>query len=1363
MRSRSELGAERRTLASVLVRAGLGDPACRAALPGGGRDARPVRVPGHGRGRRADPATRRAAAARSPCTETTTSTASARRRVLVRTLRAPGRRRCTRGCRAAGGRLRAVARAPSRSSASRGADLLVTTDCGIGAVEEVALARALGMDVVVTDHHRPATSCPTARSCTRRSAATRARTCARPASSTSSARRSSEPPGATRPSSSASSTSWRSRPSPTSCRCVGENRALVKQRPAGARRHRAAGAARADARCRRRSAERRRADDRFRAWRPASTRPGVSIAPTPALELLLTEDDERALEIARELDAINTERQSVETRDPVRGREPALPSARTGAADPVYVLAGEGWHPGVIGIVASRLVERYHRPFVLIALDGDGRGRGSGAQHLRLRPARRSRRVRRAPDALRRPPNGGGTRARGASSSMRSGAALVAHARAHLDRRGSRAGRSAWTPSCPATRVGLELAEELERLRPFGMGNPGVNLLRSGARGSSDVRPMGEGRHARFTVSRRECERRRSRSASAQPAGRADGDRRDRRSRPRSRGSRPTSGLARSSRGWCCARCTPVPGAGEGASDAGCCGLHLPRSAARNGGTPSGRELERRRRAAVAARRPACAGQDGRRCARPGILGSLSDLLIDRRVAAVVCADVSRRRELLDCELAPARFGRAARVRVSSHCTQDGTRARAARATATASVSLDYADARDRAGAGRALHARLRCSTRRLSATSTPLCTATELEDGFPAPRLGRGRARVRAQGPRARVLPARPACSRSTGRSRSGGPVLESPALEAALAGDGRHPVRRRSSAAACACWPSSASWRSSAQALPLNARSLSRERWSSSALERILAPTPRSAKRAQSIPKRADTNRRAGQGRLTADPRRRRPGQARRREGGAVVPAPGAADGGRRQDGGGLPDAHVRVGLIDGESGDGAVASLPDRYEQLHDGERELLADLFAVISEHSDDAVQPGRRGQGRRGVRASPASATPTSGASRARSSSPTRSAWRRSARACASTPRRSVRGAAARHGRGHERIARRRAGRTSATRSRQLVDGVTKLTGITFQSRDEQQAENYRKMMVAMATDIRVILIKLADRLHNMRTLDALPKQKQIEKAKETLDIFAPLAHRLGIHSIKWELEDLAFSSLHPRKYARSSRSSASSATEREGYVERAGRYLTQELEAVGIKADVSGPRQALLFDLLEDDQEGPRVQRDLRPHRDARDRRLGQGLLRRDRDHPLALEAAARPLQGLRRDAEVQPLPGPAHDRDRARGPPARDPDPHARRCTTRPSTASPRTGSTRSGGGSQAGEPVQAGWPASRRTANGDGGRRRRGRRRWPSRPGCGTCSTGSRSSRTRASSWRRSRSTSSRTRSSCSRRRAR
>ncbi|MFL5884554.1 MAG: RelA/SpoT family protein, partial [Thermoleophilaceae bacterium] len=140
----------------------------------------------------------------------------------------------------------------------------------------------------------------------------------------------------------------------------------------------------------------------------------------------------------------------------------------------------------------------------------------------------------------------------------------------------------------------------------------------------------------------------------------------------------------------------------------------------------------------------------------------------------------------------------------------------------------------------------------------------------------------------------------------------------------------------------------------------------------------------------------------------------------------------------------------------------------------------------------------------------------------------------------------------------------------------LVDGVTKLTGIVFQSRDERQAENYRKMIVAMASDIRVVLIKLADRLHNMRTLEAMSKQKQQEKAKETLEIFAPLAHRLGIHAIKWELEDLAFATLHPRKYNEIKQLVSQQRDEREQYVERAGKYLTKELEAVGIDAEISG-------------------------------------------------------------------------------------------------------------------------------------------------------------------------------------------
>jgi len=140
----------------------------------------------------------------------------------------------------------------------------------------------------------------------------------------------------------------------------------------------------------------------------------------------------------------------------------------------------------------------------------------------------------------------------------------------------------------------------------------------------------------------------------------------------------------------------------------------------------------------------------------------------------------------------------------------------------------------------------------------------------------------------------------------------------------------------------------------------------------------------------------------------------------------------------------------------------------------------------------------------------------------------------------------------------------------------LVDGVTKLTEITFESRDERQAENYRKMMIAMASDIRVILVKLADRLHNMRTLGSLPKKKQILKSRETLEIYAPLAHRLGIHAIKWELEDLAFATLHPRKYAEIKHLVAQQRAEREEFVEGAGGFLGEELQKVGIEADISG-------------------------------------------------------------------------------------------------------------------------------------------------------------------------------------------
>src|SRR5919198_354121 len=140
----------------------------------------------------------------------------------------------------------------------------------------------------------------------------------------------------------------------------------------------------------------------------------------------------------------------------------------------------------------------------------------------------------------------------------------------------------------------------------------------------------------------------------------------------------------------------------------------------------------------------------------------------------------------------------------------------------------------------------------------------------------------------------------------------------------------------------------------------------------------------------------------------------------------------------------------------------------------------------------------------------------------------------------------------------------------------LVDGVTKLSRISFASREQAQVENYRKMIVAMARDLRVVLIKLADRLHNMRTIAALGKQKQVETAKETLEIYAPLAHRLGIQSIKWELEDRAFQTLHPRRYAEIEALVNQSRGERERFAEQAGTILNHELGEATIAADISG-------------------------------------------------------------------------------------------------------------------------------------------------------------------------------------------
>src|SRR5881394_1449336 len=140
----------------------------------------------------------------------------------------------------------------------------------------------------------------------------------------------------------------------------------------------------------------------------------------------------------------------------------------------------------------------------------------------------------------------------------------------------------------------------------------------------------------------------------------------------------------------------------------------------------------------------------------------------------------------------------------------------------------------------------------------------------------------------------------------------------------------------------------------------------------------------------------------------------------------------------------------------------------------------------------------------------------------------------------------------------------------------LVEGVTKLTRVQFQSREQAEAENYRKLIIAMAEDVRVILIKLADRLHNLREIEYLGKQKQVQKAKETLEVYAPLAHRLGIHALKWELEDLAFQTLHPRKAEEIQAMVAEHQADREAHVREASAVLANELDKVDIPADISG-------------------------------------------------------------------------------------------------------------------------------------------------------------------------------------------
>ena len=140
----------------------------------------------------------------------------------------------------------------------------------------------------------------------------------------------------------------------------------------------------------------------------------------------------------------------------------------------------------------------------------------------------------------------------------------------------------------------------------------------------------------------------------------------------------------------------------------------------------------------------------------------------------------------------------------------------------------------------------------------------------------------------------------------------------------------------------------------------------------------------------------------------------------------------------------------------------------------------------------------------------------------------------------------------------------------------VVDGVTKLDRLEFDSKEAQQAATIRKMFIAMAQDWRVLLIKLADRLHNMRTISVMPMSRQRAIAQETLDVYVPLAHRLGVQQVKWQLEDLSFATLHPKRYAEIEQMVAARQPEREAYLDEVMQTLAAKLDGFGIKAEVYG-------------------------------------------------------------------------------------------------------------------------------------------------------------------------------------------
>ncbi|HOG62433.1 MAG TPA: RelA/SpoT family protein, partial [Sedimentibacter sp.] len=145
----------------------------------------------------------------------------------------------------------------------------------------------------------------------------------------------------------------------------------------------------------------------------------------------------------------------------------------------------------------------------------------------------------------------------------------------------------------------------------------------------------------------------------------------------------------------------------------------------------------------------------------------------------------------------------------------------------------------------------------------------------------------------------------------------------------------------------------------------------------------------------------------------------------------------------------------------------------------------------------------------------------------------------------------------------------------------MVDGVTKLSKVKYRNKEERQAESLRKMIVAMSKDIRVVIIKLADRLHNIRTLQYMPKEKQYQKAMETIEIYAPIANRLGIASIKWELEDLSLKYIDPEGYEDLLKKVQEKSEKRKDYISHIIDIINKKLQESGMEADIKGRPKSL--------------------------------------------------------------------------------------------------------------------------------------------------------------------------------------